>query len=408
MKQRSIAIVGCGVAGLASAIFLARAGHDVKLFEKFDKPKPVGAGLLLQPTGIAVLAELGLAEKAIHQGRRIQRLSGEVANVGTEIFDIGYSDLQEGLFGVGIHRASLFNILFDAVRALNVPIQTSTEIVDGIEQIDGNIILKDSTDSEYGPFEIIIAADGAASKLRSARAEIKSSKPYQYGALWGVVDALEFDSDNLTQRYWSARKMMGILPLGNGGKGPAKAALFWSARTKDFEVIKEAGLETWRKEALALWPESKPLLDQIHSFDDLSEARYSDTTLFGFSEGRMVFIGDAAHVTSPQLGQGANMALLDASALAHGLNHFNTVHEAMQFLEQNRSPQTKFYCRASRWVTPFFQSDMNFASLIRDILFPVFGRIKFTRTEMLRTLTGTKTSIFRHMPPEYFVYKNDE
>ncbi len=407
MIERTIAISGCGIAGLAAAIFLARSGHDVRLFEKFDKPKPVGAGLLLQPTGLAVLAELGLADKAIKHGKRIHRLTGHVANGGAGIFDLNYGDLHPGLFGVGIHRATLFDLLFAEVRKLKVPVTTGTEIVIGNAQIDGKINLVDTSDNAYGPFDIVVAADGAGSQLRAAHAEIRYDKPYPYGALWGVVDAGEFDTGCLTQRYRSARKMMGILPLGNGGKGAAKAALFWSIPVKDFDRARAAGLDAWRQEAWLLWPETEPLLEQFQSFEDLTEARYSDTTLFGFSEGRIVFIGDACHVTSPQLGQGANMALLDASALAHGLANNDMVIEALQQLELNRRDQTKFYCRASRWITPFFQSSRGFPGLIRDAAFPLLGRIKFTRSEMLRTLAGMKSGVFRHLPPEYFVHDED-
>ncbi len=64
---------------------------------------------------------------------------------------------------------------------------------------------------------------------------------------------------------------------------------------------------------------------------------------------------------------------------------------------------TKFYCRASRWITPLFQSSTGLPGTIRNIGFPVLGRIKFTRTEILSSLAGLKAGLFRHLPPEYFV-----
>ncbi|MBP6841448.1 MAG: NAD(P)-binding protein, partial [Kofleriaceae bacterium] len=59
MPGQSIAVVGAGTAGAAVAVLLARAGHVVTLFERVARPGPVGAGITLQPTGQAVLAELG-------------------------------------------------------------------------------------------------------------------------------------------------------------------------------------------------------------------------------------------------------------------------------------------------------------------------------------------------------------
>ncbi len=63
IRPLEIAIVGCGIAGMAAAVFLQRAGFRPRLFERFAAPRPVGAGLLLQPTGLAVLQRLGLRDR---------------------------------------------------------------------------------------------------------------------------------------------------------------------------------------------------------------------------------------------------------------------------------------------------------------------------------------------------------
>ena len=70
MGEKRIAIVGCGVAGQAAALFLSRAGHKVTILERFERPAPVGAGLLLQPSGLAVLKRLGLHEQAVARSLR--------------------------------------------------------------------------------------------------------------------------------------------------------------------------------------------------------------------------------------------------------------------------------------------------------------------------------------------------
>ena len=55
MGDLDIAVAGCGIAGLAGALLLHRRGHAVTLYERFEQPRPLGSGLLLQPTGLAVL-----------------------------------------------------------------------------------------------------------------------------------------------------------------------------------------------------------------------------------------------------------------------------------------------------------------------------------------------------------------
>lgn len=404
ITKRNIAVVGCGIAGMSAAILLRESGHDVRIFEKFDRPKPLGAGLLLQPTGLAVLEEMGLAEEAIAQGRQINRLDGWDSD-GSHVLDIDYRDLHPGLFGVGIHRATLFDLLYDRVKALKIPIEAATEILETQADVGGDVSLNSSDGKSFGPFNIVVAADGANSALRSLHGDLKHDRPCAYGAIWGVVDALGFDDDCLVQRYAGPRKMMGVLPLGKGSKarGKGKAAVFWSVKTTHMDGLREAGLDKWREEALRLWPETAPLLEQFKSLDELFDAKYSDTMLHEPVAGRIVFLGDSAHVTSPQLGQGANMALLDASALNLGLRLTGSLIQAFQHLFEQRRHQTKYYCWASRRLTPFFQSNSAFHGKLRNWSFPHLNRIKFTRMEMLRTLSGVKTSPFRHMAPEYFV-----
>ncbi|MFN7699424.1 MAG: FAD-dependent oxidoreductase, partial [Deltaproteobacteria bacterium] len=85
-RSLDVGIVGAGTGGSAAALFLARAGHRVTLYERVEHPSPVGAGILLQPTGQAVLARLGLLGVILGRGARIERLRCRSAS-GRQIFD---------------------------------------------------------------------------------------------------------------------------------------------------------------------------------------------------------------------------------------------------------------------------------------------------------------------------------
>ena len=81
--MHKIAIIGCGPAGLSAAIALHDKGHAVSIFERFEKAGPVGSGLMLQPTGLAVLERFGLRDEVEAIGQRIDGMLGRIAPNGT-------------------------------------------------------------------------------------------------------------------------------------------------------------------------------------------------------------------------------------------------------------------------------------------------------------------------------------
>jgi 2-polyprenyl-6-methoxyphenol hydroxylase-like FAD-dependent oxidoreductase len=116
---RDIGIVGAGFAGSAAALLLAEAGHQVTLYEEAATPRAVGAGILIQPTGQRVLAELGLLGAAIERGSVVERLYCRTPR-GRAVLDLHYDDYQRGWFGLGMHRGALFELLIEQVRARGV------------------------------------------------------------------------------------------------------------------------------------------------------------------------------------------------------------------------------------------------------------------------------------------------
>ncbi|MEZ0226410.1 MAG: FAD-dependent oxidoreductase, partial [Alphaproteobacteria bacterium] len=233
MSSLKIAIAGSGTSGLAAAAFLARDGHNVTVFERFADPQPLGAGLLLQPTGLACLARLGLDGRVLEWGAKIAHLHGQAAN-GRTIFDIRYGDLSPHLFGLGIHRGALFFILYDEARRLGVRIVTSCDIARSVVKGNARIIF-DQKGQEYGPFDLVIDASGARSALRGENDGLKYNKAYPYGAVWGVCEDAEqsFGGNHLRQRYDGASVMIGALAIGKRpADGRKTLAFFWSLPVK--------------------------------------------------------------------------------------------------------------------------------------------------------------------------------
>src|SRR4051812_30796425 len=132
MGAYDIAVAGCGPAGLAAALLLTRDGHRVRLFERFDAPRPIGSGLLMQPTGQAVLRRLGLEDRLLAAGERVERLYGRAMPSGRVVLNVHYDWLKGGHIGIGVHRAALFDILHDAVRAARIKIETGRTVTGSV------------------------------------------------------------------------------------------------------------------------------------------------------------------------------------------------------------------------------------------------------------------------------------
>ncbi len=88
----------------------ANDGHDIVIYERFDTTRPVGSGLILQPTGLSVLLDLGLSD-AIHSlGSRIDRIHGISKPSDKTVLNVNYHVLGENLHGLAVHRAALFRV----------------------------------------------------------------------------------------------------------------------------------------------------------------------------------------------------------------------------------------------------------------------------------------------------------
>jgi len=382
-----IAIVGYGTAGQAAAIFLARDGHEVEVFEQSAELKPVGAGFLLQPTGLGVMTQLGLREAAIARGARIERLHG--ANVeGRVVMDMAYADHAPKRFGLGMTRGALFALLHAAcVHA--AAIRTGLRIVRVADDGRG---LVDAAGGEHGPFDLIVAADGASSTLRAASMLARRDPLYPWGAMWCLLPADGWPhTSELRQRYDGTRRMLGVLPVGTRPDRPGRwLTFYYSLAGARVDAFGTGDLETMQADVAALWPELAERTRAIVDPVQLNRARYRDVVLTEASRGRIVFIGDAAHGMSPQLGQGVNMALLDAEVLADALRAHTDIARALAQYARSRASHVAVYQRLSRWLTPLFQSDRAWLGALRDRAFGPLGRLPLARREMLKILTGTK------------------
>tara|TARA_R110002096_G_scaffold107636_2_gene235786 strand:- start:396 stop:1541 length:1146 start_codon:yes stop_codon:yes gene_type:complete len=373
---------------------LVEAGHEICLYERFSSPRPVGSGIILQPTGLAVLRELGL-EASIHKlGQRIDRIHGVSMPAGREVLNVDYSALGDGYHGLAVHRAALFDVLYEQVRSSSVLIKTAVEIVDATAA-GKEITLWDANGESRGTFELVVDASGAGSRLSHRAIHPGRSRELAYGALWGSFDwpAASFAANTLEQRYVGAHTMIGVLPIGrHAAVEQDQVAFFWSIKSREYDAWLDRGLAHWKREVLAIWPETQIILDQVNTASDMTLARYGHCTLRTPYGDNIAILGDAAHSTSPQLGQGANMALLDAWSLAEALRGSDDVGSALRNYAASRRWHVRAFQLSSLLLTPFYQSDSRVLAALRDLLFDPVAKLPLARRIVAGLISGMLAS----------------
>lgn len=402
MQPLDVGIIGCGFAGAAAAAFLARTGHSVTVYEEFDEPSAVGAGIVLQPTGMSVLAELGVLERVLERGARIEALHCTTPR-GKTIVRLDYARLAPGLFGLGMHRGALFQILHEAALNAGAHVRRATSVGRVVER-PGKAEVHSRTGTPIAEHDLVVIANGARSDLRKDSGLVRRERPYPWGALWFVArDPDRFYQERLRQIAHSTREFLGLLPTGLGPTGgnsnEHQVSLFWSIRMDRVEAFRQAGLAPWKERILAYEPDAAFVLDQIHDVEQVLAAGYHDVVMSPWHTQRRVFIGDAAHAMSPQLGQGTNLALLDASALSRTLSDETPLPIALERYSRTRRAHIGFYQFASRWLTPFFQSDLRALGPLRNLGMSLAWKLPILSAEMLRTMSGIKRGIVRPSLP---------
>jgi 2-polyprenyl-6-methoxyphenol hydroxylase-like FAD-dependent oxidoreductase len=391
-----VAVIGLGTAGGASALFLARAGHRVTLFERVAEPSAVGAGIMLQPTGQAALARLGLLERVLARAARVDSLRAETAR-GRVLFELAYADLGADLVGFGLHRGVLFETLYAAVRAEPVRLELGVAIESVGPCRAGKRALTDAAGGDRGAYDLVVVADGARSHLLAEDGPRKRVAHYPWGALWFVGRDPEAESGAvLRQVVRSTQRMIGLLPTGLG-PGDARVplvSLFYSLPVSRFEGWHE-GFDAWKAEVASLAPRAAPVLAQIERPEQVLFAAYHDVVMKRWDGAGLVHVGDAAHAMSPQLGQGANLALVDAMVLADAVSASASLGEALAVYTRERRHHLGYYQFASRWLTPLFQSHRGLLGLVRDLFMPLAARLPPVRRLMVRSMTGTVRGFVR-------------
>lgn len=375
--RSEVGVIGAGTAGLATAIAFARAGHAVTVFEKHTSISSMGAGLLVQPQGIAALDALGVGASFRAASVPVTRLLG-TCHRNWKLVDIAYGQTEAR----GVSRATLAQLLLDAALAAGARVRYDTP-VDAVALRDGQAFIDER--GRERRFDLVVIADGAGSKLPGQVGLAVASTTYEWGALWGMFDVEEWPDDTLLeQRYHATRKMFGLMPTARV-EGRLRLTMFWSMHCKAYDAWRERPLHGWKEELLGLWPGSAPVVSQIQRHDQFAFATYRHTHARRLANGPVCMVGDAAHAMSPQLGLGATLAAQDALTLMRAVEEHG-VQTGPAVYARRRWCAVRAYQSFSRALTPCFQADGE--GLWRDVMFAAGLKVPGIRRLMYRSIAS--------------------
>jgi 2-polyprenyl-6-methoxyphenol hydroxylase-like FAD-dependent oxidoreductase len=355
------AIIGGGIGGLTLAVALQRKGFNVKVYENAPAWKPLGAGLGLAGNAIKAFREIGIEEDILRLGKVIKQIHIKTAS-GKKILTTD-SEKVSARYGVvnnfAIHRADLHEVLVSLLLPGTVVLNKRCEDFQSTPQ-GVKLTFQDGTSAEA---DFVIASDGIHSVFRKKL--VSGSKPRYSGyTCWrGVISDLPSDFDmNETSESWGAGSRFGLVPL-TGNR------VYWFAclnAPQNDTVMKSLGAE----EILSFFKDFHDpipqLLQRVRDQDVIWSDIIDIKPLKKFAFGNVLLMGDAAHATTPNMGQGACMAIEDACVLANLLEKQMQPDRAFIEFEKQRIGRTTrivndswMLGKVAQWENPLLVSMRN-------------------------------------------------
>jgi len=350
-----IAIIGAGIGGLGTALSLQRLGLEVTVYEAAKAIKPIGAGIGLAANAMKALEQLGIAQNVMARGRPLVSLrmlddQGKIiSDQNTELMD----KMERGK-NLVIHRAALHEVLLEHLKPETL---ICGKKCSGIKQYEDEVSVRFSDGTEIVA-HLIIAADGIHSTIRKQL--IPTSVPRFAGyTCWRAVIENPGTSINhsVSAETWCKQGRFGISPLTNN-------KIYWYACIKTHQNNPQMQNMTPTGLASHFSGTQAPIQDLLNAtrvdqliWNDILDLK----PLKRFVYGNVVLLGDAAHATTPNMGQGACQAIEDAVVLGQCLQQNGQLQNALKAYEKRRISRTKKIMQLSRflgwvshWQQPFW------------------------------------------------------
>lgn len=326
-----VLIVGGGIAGLTLAAALTRRGIHADIVEQSVEWSAGGAGLSIQPNGVRVLRELGMDEPVTQSAALIERwLFADQA--GELLFDIDLRELwgEVGPF-LGITRAALQAALVSAVRS---PVRMGTSITE-LRQSPESVSVR-FTDGSMDEFDLVVGADGIHSTVRQLL--FGAVVPVSTGQVsWRSVAPYALPGAPSVQFWLGDKCFFGLCTVGSG----STYGFGYANSVPGYDPV-DGRLARLRERFAEFGTSVQDYLALVASDGSIHCSTIATVEHQTWYDGRVVLIGDAAHASSPMMGQGGSMAMEDAAVLAELLAAESEVEAALSGFVTRRAPRVRW------------------------------------------------------------------
>ncbi len=338
-------IIGAGIAGLTAAIALLRKGINATIYEQAPEINEVGAGIWIAPNAMKVADRLGLAQEIKEAGKELERIHVvDLRNKPISFINGKNVQSKHGFLTVAIHRAQLQQILISHIPPQNIVLNKKFR---SYSQTDASVTVT-FEDGTMADGDFLINADGIKS---NGRLQIHPDLNLRYSGqtCWRFLAEYELPEEEEHDMYeiWSLRKG---LRVGYSKINDRQVYVFITSK-------EQAGgkdqVEKIKDNLLLLCAEFPAVIQNMISAAKAGSIIRND--LFDFkplnrwTDGKVALIGDAAHATTPNLGQGACQAIEDAYVIAEQMALTDKVEQAFRWYEEIRINKATYITNTS-WI----------------------------------------------------------
>lgn len=330
-------ILGGGIAGLSTAIALKKIGIEALVLESAVEAKPVGAGITLASNALMVYRKLGIYSKVVHAGIELKKATIKESS-GRTISEVDLSLLGENYSNLGIHRAALHEVLLSELAPDQV--LWNKRAVSFHETGQGITVQLEEGSSIEASY--LIVADGIHSAIRKQLLP-QSKIRYAGYTCWRGIAENRIISRGLAHEIWGKQGRFGYVPIDDD-------RIYWfatkrsSEKNQKMKAMKGTELvenfKDYPKEVtslIAATPDESILWNDIIDLNPIKNYAFN----------RVVLIGDAAHATTPNMGQGACQAIEDAWFLSQEMAKNSLTEITFKNFETKRVGRSKMIVQRS-------------------------------------------------------------